>query len=499
VITGTNTGSGNGVQGETAAAASGVYGQNDGAGFGVAGRANAPGGVGVLAESTGGGPPLSIVTGGSGAAPISVDSSTKVTGLNADLLDGLDSAAFLPAAGKAADSDKLDGLDSAAFLPAAGKAADSDKLDGLDSTALQRRVSGSCAAGSAIRVVNADGTVSCETSGGTGGGGWSLTGNAGTTAGTNFIGTSDSVPLELKVNGQRALRIEPNATSPNLIGGYAGNGQLPASSGETIGGGGQSGAENNVSGPFGTVGGGQANMASANATVAGGRGNTATGGSSTVGGGWANTASGGYSAVPGGTHNTAGGVGSFAAGQNAKATQDGSFVWGDNNLSFGITSPAANTFTVRASGGIWLGTNSSPVITAGHFIDTSTNAYLSSSGIWTDNSDRARKHDFRPLDRRSVLEKVARMPITNWSYKAEKPSVRHIGPMAQDFYRAFGLGLDDRHITTIDEGGVALAAIQGLYRQNAMLRHQNRTLRSQLDRQGARLTRLERAIAKLSR
>ena len=52
------------------------------------------------------------------------------------------------------------------------------------------------------------------------------------------------------------------------------------------------------------------------------------------------------------------------------------------------------------------------------------------------------------------------MPITSWSYKAEKPSIRHIGPMAQDFYKAFGLGLDNTHITTIDEGGVALVAIQ---------------------------------------
>jgi hypothetical protein len=64
--------------------------------------------------------------------------------------------------------------------------------------------------------------------------------------------------------------------------------------------------------------------------------------------------------------------------------------------------------------------------------------------------------------------------------------------VAQDFYKAFGLGLDDKHITTIDEGGVALAAIQGLYRQNQALRRQNRSL-------NARLTRLERAVAHPSR
>ena len=61
----------------------------------------------------------------------------------------------------------------------------------------------------------------------------------------------------------------------------------------------------------------------------------------------------------------------------------------------------------------------------------------------------------------TVLKKVASLPITEWRYKAEK-SARHIGPMAQDFYDAFKTGQDDKHITMVDEGGVALAAIQGL-------------------------------------
>jgi len=88
VISGTNTGDGNGLQGVTSAAgASGVYGENDGAGYGVAGRANAPGGVGVYAEATGGGPGLAIHT-LAGAAPMSVDSSAKVVNLNADTVDG---------------------------------------------------------------------------------------------------------------------------------------------------------------------------------------------------------------------------------------------------------------------------------------------------------------------------------------------------------------------------------------------------------------------------
>jgi hypothetical protein len=54
------------------------------------------------------------------------------------------------------------------------------------------------------------------------------------------------------------------------------------------------------------------------------------------------------------------------------------------------------------------------------------------------------------------------LPVTTWRYKTADPAQRHMGPMAQDFYAAFNVGLDDKSICTVDEGGVALAAIQGL-------------------------------------
>jgi hypothetical protein len=89
------------------------------------------------------------------------------------------------------------------------------------------------------------------------------------------------------------------------------------------------------------------------------------------------------------------------------------------------------------------------------------------------------------------LRRLDRIPITRWNYKAQRPSIRHMGPMAQDFRRAFGLGEDAEHIDTIDADGVALAAIQGLYRQNRVLQRQNHVL-------GTRLSRLERTVARLS-
>ena len=83
------------------------------------------------------------------------------------------------------------------------------------------------------------------------------------------------------------------------------------------------------------------------------------------------------------------------------------------------------------------------------------------------------------------MEKVAALPLSKWNYKADSAS-RHLGPMAQDFYAAFGIGPDDKHITTVDEGGVALAAIQGLNQkveaENATLRADNKQLRERLER-----------------
>ncbi len=239
-----------------------------------------------------------------------------------------------------------------------------------------------------------------------------------------------------------------------------------------------------VTGQYATVGGGAANSASDGAaTVGGGDSNTASSGWATVGGGVVNTASGLAATVPGGHSNTAAGDYSFAAGRRAKANHGGAFVWGDNTNA-DINSPAANTFVVRANGGIWFGRATgaiTPVIGSGVFISTSTGAYLSDAGVWTDVSDRNAKENFEPIDPQAVLEKVAQLPITTWNYKAEDPSVRHLGPTAQDFYAAFGLGADDTHIASLDSSGVALAAVQGLYERNRTLEAENAELRTRVE------------------
>ncbi|PWU17253.1 MAG: hypothetical protein C5B50_11715, partial [Verrucomicrobia bacterium] len=93
-------------------------------------------------------------------------------------------------------------------------------------------------------------------------------------------------------------------------------------------------------------------------------------------------------------------------------------------------------------------------------------AILSSAGLSVNGSicctsDRNAKERFSPIDAQDILKRVASLPISNWYYKQD-PATRHIGPVAQDFYAAFNVGPDDKHIATVDEEGVALAAIQGL-------------------------------------
>jgi hypothetical protein len=81
------------------------------------------------------------------------------------------------------------------------------------------------------------------------------------------------------------------------------------------------------------------------------------------------------------------------------------------------------------------------------------------------------------VDGLEVLEKLASLPISSWNYIGDDPSVRHLGPMAQDFAKAFGLGADERLISSIDAQGVVMVAIQALYRRVQQLESEIAELR----------------------
>ena len=153
------------------------------------------------------------------------------------------------------------------------------------------------------------------------------------------------------------------------------------------------------------------------------------------------------------------------------AGQDGTFTFADFSSTNYFPATASNQFSVRAAGGVRLRTNST--LSTGCDLPAGT-------GTWSCTSDRNAKRDFAAVDGASVLARLRRVPITTWAFKTDKRSNRHMGPMAQDFRRAFRLGTDDRHIDTVDAQGVTLAAIQELdrrsRRQEAEIRELRRTV-----------------------
>ena len=327
------------------------------------------------------------------------------------------------------------------------------------------------------------GNVNAATLGGLGSGAFAQVGAQ------NTFTTTQTIEGNLNLTGSinKTLTLQGNLNGSlgdigaNLIGGFGGSSSVPGNSvasgvlGATIAGGGGSHpaqfgfVPNTVTASWGTVGGGGLNtVGGLFATVAGGHKNTATDYAATVGGGFQNfaegtiaTVSGGTlnqangmaSVVPGGYKNVANGDYSFAAGFNATAINVGSFVWGDGQGLTTDTGPYQ--FVAQASGGFTFYTASGFPVGA---------TLPSGSGSWSSLSDRNVKDNFSAVDGTALLAQLAALPIATWNYKAQADSIRHVGPTAQDFRAAFGLGEDDRHISTVDSEGVALAAIQALYR-----------------------------------
>ena len=331
-------------------------------------------------------------------------------------------------------------------------------------------------------------------------------GNAfGTTA---VLGTNDAQALELEAGNARVMRFEPNAASPNVIGGHPSNSVTvgPQGVGATVAGGGSAGMCPNIqtggtrpcanhANNYSAIGGGTNNVANGDVSViAGGYGNTTANGNSTVGGGQYNRALGPYSVVAGGGNNVASGHGStVVGGQNnqalgtysvvmgvrALATEAamGSFVFSDASGAGNFGSGQPNEFLVAATGGIGMWTQK----------DYDTGCKIpAGSGTWSCSSSKLVKRDFEAVDPAGILAKVVALPITTWSYRQEVEA-RHVGPTAQDFWSAFGLGRNDGSIAAVDADGVALAAIQGL----------NAKLEARLAEQGAKLAERDAEVATL--
>ena len=184
---------------------------------------------------------------------------------------------------------------------------------------------------------------------------WSIIGNSGTIDATNFLGTIDNVPVNIRVNNQRAFRIEPGII-PNIIGGHSSNSVAAGLLSATIAGGGGpgfpnritgagntgvigGGNNNTVSGLGGVVSGGEGNQASGrHAVISGGERNRATDQTTVIGGGEENTASANHTTIGGGELNQATAPHSVVSG-GQRNNVGGTFSVISGGLTNVITSP----------------------------------------------------------------------------------------------------------------------------------------------------------------
>jgi len=218
-------------------------------------------------------------------------------------------------------------------------------------------------------------------------------------------------------------------------------------------------------------------------TTASGMNSTAMG-VRTIASGDASTAMGfetqasGVSSTAMGAVSTAAGIGSVAMGTRAVAQGAGSFVFADRSSTTESVTAFDNQFVVRAHGGIGFnsGTNIGCDLPAG-------------VGAWACTSSRLAKEGFEDMDGEAVLAKLASIPIQRWSYLGTRSA--HVGPTAEDFHAAFGLGEGPTTITTVDADGIALLGVQTLERRTAELRAENAKLRADLATLRTELTALK--------
>ena len=190
----------------------------------------------------------------------------------------------------------------------------------------------------------------------------------------------------------------------------------------------------------------------------------------------------GYCSFAHGESVNANGHRSVAIGTNVGNNNfSGSFIFGDDYSSAVLTNDAAKQMKMRFAGGYKLYTNN--LATIGVQIAAGGNA-------WTTISDVNKKENFAPVNGEDFLQKISAMNLTSWNYKGQDPKAfRHYGPMAQDFYAAFGKDAygtigNDTTINQADFDGVNLIAIQALVRKmdqlNSDLRAEIASLKAQM-------------------
>jgi hypothetical protein len=189
----------------------------------------------------------------------------------------------------------------------------------------------------------------------------------------------------------------------------------------------------------------------------------------------------GYNVTADQDHTTA--MGKFASNNGFSGT----FIWSDGSATASadtFRNAANNEFAARATGGFRFRTN----------LAGTTGCNLpAGSGVFNCTSSRTTKQNFHRLSGNDVLAQLRRLDITTWNYTTEGPQVRHAGPMAEDFYQAYHLGVGNTSIGIQDLASVSLAAAKALDERTSDLEAKAgevEQLRAQLDTLRGEVSRL---------
>lgn len=242
-------------------------------------------------------------------------------------------------------------------------------------------------------------------------------------------------------------------------------------------------------------------------TTASGQASTAFGTSTTASGnvafaqGWTTTASGAYT-VGMGYSSVADGDYSVALGYRASTNgRSGSFVWGGRTSTTGtdvVQAQADGEFRIRAPGGVRLRTSNAASAALGASGNTGCDL-AAGSGAFTCSSSRTLKDSFELVNGEDLLARLRTMPVTTWKFTGEDTGIRHLGPVAEDFYAAFGLGGSETMIPITDLAGVAVGAAQALERRTVELSAKNAALTREVTALRARMAELERNQAEMQK
>ncbi|HVG29549.1 MAG TPA: tail fiber domain-containing protein [Pyrinomonadaceae bacterium] len=205
------------------------------------------------------------------------------------------------------------------------------------------------------------------------------------------------------------------------------------------------------------------------------------------------------------------GLAAVAIGYNVTADQDhtmafgkfatnngfqGTFIWSDGAPQASadtFRNTANNEFAARATGGFRFRTN----------LGGTTGCNLpAGSGVFNCTSSRATKENFLNVKGEDVLSRIRKLSVSTWNYIDEGRQVRHMGPMAEDFYKTFGLGTNNVSIGVQDLAGVSLAAVKALEARTAELQLKTAevtTLRAEVNNLRADNAAMERRLAALER